>query len=301
MRCRLLKMPRNSKKVLHNFLPMNYEKLVSHIKEKKSFLCVGLDSDPDKIPAFLNNYDDPVFEFNKRIIDATLPFTVAYKPNMAFYESSGSKGWMSLEKTMKYINGLDQAVFTIADAKRGDIGNSASRYAKAFYETLGFDSVTVSPYMGYDSIQPFLAYKEKWTILLVLTSNKGSEDFQVLNQNIEPGQNNKLFEVVVKKSLTWENNRQIMYVVGATKADMLDKIREIAPDSFFLVPGVGVQGGSLKEVSNAALNKDCGLLINASRSIIFASTDEKFDQAAAFEASKLQKEMEGLLKEKGII
>ncbi len=280
---------------------MNYEKLVSLIKEKKSFLCVGLDSDPDKIPAFLNNYDDPVFEFNKRIIDATLPFTVAYKPNMAFYESSGSKGWMSLEKTMKYINGLNQAVFTIADAKRGDIGNSASRYAKAFYETLGFDAVTVSPYMGHDSVQPFLNYKDNWTIILALTSNKGSDDFQDLHQYDRNKRGEKLFETVIKKSLTWENSRQIMFVVGATKADMLGKIREIAPDSFFLVPGVGVQGGSLKDVSNAALNKDCGLLINASRSIIFASTDEKFDLAAAFEASKLQKEMEWLLKQKGII
>jgi orotidine-5'-phosphate decarboxylase len=280
---------------------MNFEKLVGLIREKKSFLCVGLDTDPDKIPAFLHNSDDPVFEFNKRIIDATLPYTVAYKPNLAFYESSGSKGWKSLEKTIDYISGLDQEVFTIADAKRGDIGNSAARYAKAFFETLGFDSVTVSPYMGYDSIQPFLAYKDKWTILLALTSNKGSEDFQVLNQNIEPGQNNKLFEVVVKKSLTWENSRQIMFVVGATKAEMIGHIRKIAPDSFFLVPGVGAQGGSLKDVADAGLNRNCGLLINASRSIIFAASDENFDKAAAYEASKLQKEMEGLLMEKGII
>ncbi|MBW6477904.1 MAG: orotidine-5'-phosphate decarboxylase [Bacteroidales bacterium] len=280
---------------------MNFEKLVGLIKEKKSFLCVGLDTDPDKIPAFLNSFEDPVFEFNKRIINATLPFTVAYKPNLAFYESYGSKGWRSLEKTMEYIRSLDGEVFTIADAKRGDIGNSAARYAKAFFETLGFDSVTVSPYMGYDSVQPFLAYKDKWTILLALTSNKGSDDFQVLKQNIESGQDSKLFEVVIKKSLTWENSRNIMFVVGATKAEMIESIRKIAPDSFLLVPGVGAQGGSLKDVADAGLTGNCGLLINASRSIIFAASDENFDQAAAYEASKLQKEMEGLLKEKDII
>jgi orotidine-5'-phosphate decarboxylase len=280
---------------------MKYEKLVGLIKEKKSFLCVGLDTDPDKIPTFLNNFDDPVFEFNKRIIDATLPFTVAYKPNLAFYESFGSKGWISLEKTMNYISGLDQEVFTIADAKRGDIGNSAARYAKAFFETLGFNAVTVSPYMGHDSIQPFLAYHDKWTIILALTSNKGSEDFQVLQHKDQSQQGVKLYEKVIEKALTWENNRQIMFVVGATKADMISRIRRIAPDSFFLVPGVGVQGGSLKDVANAGLTKDCGLLINASRSIIFAAPDEKFDQAAAYEASQLQKEMEWLLKGKGII
>jgi orotidine-5'-phosphate decarboxylase len=280
---------------------MKYEKLVGLIKEKKSFLCVGLDTDPDKIPTFLNNFDDPVFEFNKRIIDATLPFTVAYKPNLAFYESIGSKGWISLEKTMNYISGLDQEVFTIADAKRGDIGNSAARYAKAFFETLGFNAVTVSPYMGHDSIQPFLAYHDKWTIILALTSNKGSEDFQVLQHKDQSQQGVKLYEKVIEKALTWENNRQIMFVVGATKADMISRIRRIAPDSFFLVPGVGVQGGSLKDVANAGLTKDCGLLINASRSIIFAAPDEKFDQAAAYEASQLQKEMEWLLKGKGII
>jgi orotidine-5'-phosphate decarboxylase len=280
---------------------MKYEKLVGLIKEKKSFLCVGLDTDPDKIPTFLNNFDDPVFEFNKRIIDATLPFTVAYKPNLAFYESIGSKGWISLEKTMNYISGLDQEVFTIADAKRGDIGNSAARYAKAFFEILGFDAVTVSPYMGHDSIQPFLAYHDKWTIILALTSNKGSEDFQVLPQKEKSQQGVKLYEKVMEKALTWENNTHIMFVVGATKADMISRIRRIAPDSFFLVPGVGAQGGSLKDVANAGLTKDCGLLINASRSIIFAASDEKFDQAAANEASQLQKEMEWLLKGKGII
>ena len=280
---------------------MNYEKLVSLIKEKKSFLCVGLDTDPDKIPAFLNKFEDPVFEFNKRIIDATLPFTIAYKPNLAFYESYGSKGWISLEKTMDYINGLDQEVFTIADAKRGDIGNSAARYAKAFFETLDFDAVTVSPYMGHDSIQPFLAYKDKWSIILALTSNKGSEDFQVLQQDFQNKNDRKLFEIIIEKALTWENSRQIMFVVGATKADMIGKIRKIAPDSFFLVPGVGAQGGSLEDVANAGLTKDCGLLINASRSIIFAESDENFDIAAGFEASKLQQEMEWLLKEKDII
>lgn len=280
---------------------MKYEKLVGLIKEKKSFLCVGLDTDPDKIPDFLKRFDDPVFEFNKRIIDATLPFTVAYKPNLAFYESSGSKGWISLEKTMNYINGLDQDIFTIADAKRGDIGNSAARYAKAFFETMDFDAVTVNPYMGHDSVQPFLAYKDKWTIILALTSNKGSEDFQMLEQNFQNKNGRKLFETVIERALIWENSRQIMFVVGATKADLIGKIREIAPDSFFLVPGIGAQGGSLKDVANTGLTKECGLLINASRSIIFAASDEKFDQAAASEASKLQKEMERLLKENGII
>lgn len=280
---------------------MNYEKLVGLIKEKKSFLCVGLDTDPDKIPAVLKKFDDPVFEFNKRIIDATLPFTVAYKPNLAFYESFGSKGWMSLEKTMNYISGLDQEVFTIADAKRGDIGNSAARYAKAFFETLDFDAVTLSPYMGHDSIQPFLAYKDKWSIILALTSNTGSKDFQVLEHYIQGKNERKLFEIVIEKALTWENSRQIMFVVGATKADMFGQLRKIAPNSFFLVPGVGAQGGSVKDVANAGLTQDCGLLINASRSIIFADSNENFDKAAAFEASKLQKEMEWLLKEKDII
>ena len=280
---------------------MNYEKLVGLIKEKKSFLCVGLDTDPDKIPVFLKKFKDPVFEFNKRIIDATLPFAVAYKPNLAFYESYGSKGWVSLERTMDYISGLNQEVFTIADAKRGDIGNSAAHYAKAFFETLGFDAVTVSPYMGHDSILPFLSYKDKWSIILALTSNKGSEDFQVLQKNFHSTPDGKLFEAVIEKALTWENSRQIMFVVGATKADMIGKIRKIAPDSFFLVPGVGAQGGSLEDVANAGLTRDCGLLINASRSIIFAASDEKFDKAAASEASQMQREMEWILKEKGII
>jgi len=279
---------------------MNYEKLVGLIKEKRSFLCVGLDTDPDKIPAFLKKFEDPVFEFNKRIIDATLPFAVAYKPNLAFYESYGSKGWVSLEKTMDYISGLNQEVFTIADAKRGDIGNSAAHYAKAFFETLGFDAVTVSPYMGHDSILPFLSYKDKWTIILALTSNKGSEDFQVLQKNFYSTPDRKLFETVIEKALTWENSRQIMFVVGATKDELIGKIRDIAPHSFFLVPGVGAQGGSLKNVANAGLTNDCGLLINASRSIIFAASDENFDKAATFEASKLQQEMERLLKENGI-
>ncbi len=280
---------------------MNYEKLVGLIKVKKSFLCVGLDSDIDKIPSFLKSSDDPVFEFNKRIIDATLPYAVAYKPNLAFYESNGSKGWISLEKTMNYINSMEKDVFTIADAKRGDIGNSAARYAKAFYETLAFNAVTVSPYMGHDSIQPFLSYQDKWTIILALTSNKGSEDFQVLQQKDQSQQGVKLYEKVIEKALVWENNRQIMFVVGATKADMISRIRRIAPDSFFLVPGVGTQGGSLNDVANAGLTRDCGLLINASRSIIFASSDESFDKAAASEASQMQKEMEWLLKGKGII
>ena len=289
---------------------MNRSGLVDLIRRKQSFLCVGLDTDPQKIPASLSNTEDPVFEFNKQIVDATLPYVVAYKPNLAFYESSGSKGWQSLEKTMDYIHGLKEEVFTIADAKRGDIGNSAAHYARAFFDVMGFDSVTVSPYMGHDSIKPFLAYKNKWTIILALTSNEGSQDFQTLQPQlpalleklgIRASYGKRLFELVIEKSLSWENSEHIMFVVGATQAEMLTDIREVAPDSFLLVPGVGAQGGSLKEVSDLGMNKDCGLLVNASRSVIFASNGNDFATAAAKEARNLQQEMKNILQSKGII
>lgn len=285
---------------------MNRTELIELIKKRRSFLCVGLDSDPGKIPAFLNENSDPVFEFNKRIIDATLPFAVAYKPNIAFYESRGSKGWVSLEKTINYLQQLPEKVFTIADAKRGDIGNSAAHYAWAFFDNLGFDAVTVSPYMGQDSLEPFLNYQDKWTIILALTSNPGSTDFQVLQPQLPTlleklgmkscGYWKKLYELVMDKALSWQKSENVMFVVGATQTDMLDTIREAAPDSFLLVPGVGAQGGNLEKVSEKLLNKDCGLLVNASRSIIFASQNQDFAEAAATEAQKISTQMNQILK-----
>lgn len=286
---------------------MDYSQLVQQIQEKKSFLCVGLDSDPQKIPAFLNTCEDPVFEFNKRIIDATIPYAVAYKPNLAFYETTGSKGLISLEKTMKYLRDLDANVFTIADAKRGDIGNSASAYARAFFEHFDFDAVTVSPYMGADSLQPFFEYSDKWTVILALTSNTGSEDFQMLHTantvqgNGSDDANKRLYEEVVEKVMTWADVRRLMFVVGATQTSMLSHIRQLAGDTFFLVPGVGAQGGSLAEVARQAMTRDCGLLVNASRSIIFGAQDESFATVAASEARKLQKQMEEALRSKQII
>lgn len=285
---------------------MNRSELVQLIKFKRSFLCVGLDSDIAKIPASLMQLEDPVFEFNKRIIDATLPYTIAYKPNLAFYEALGSKGLASLEKTMEYIQGLQETVFTIADAKRGDIGNTATLYAKAFFERMKFDAVTVSPYMGMDSLEPFLSYKDKWTIVLALTSNAGSGDFQKLYTSGEKdsGQagEKKLYEAVMAKSIQAAGPRgQLMFVVGATHGEMIRNIRAVAPDNFLLVPGVGAQGGSLSSVAENGLNEHCGLLVNASRSIIFASSGEDFEKAAADEASGMQKEMEQLLRHKQII
>jgi orotidine-5'-phosphate decarboxylase len=289
---------------------MNRSQLINLIRTKKSFLCVGLDSDFEKIPASLKDFDDPVYEFNKRIIDATLPYTVAYKPNLAFYEVRGSKGIVSLEKTMEYLRGLNEKVFTIADAKRGDIGNSATYYAKAFFEEMGFDSVTVSPYMGEDTLVPFFRYKDKWTIVLALTSNAGAEDFQMIKSQLlfaseKPGANvsngKRLYETVLEKAVTWAGNDQLMFVVGATQAEMMKNVREIAPDHFLLVPGVGAQGGSLEDVANFGFNNDCGLLINASRSIIFASAGHDFEEAAATEARKIQKEMENILTSKGFL
>lgn len=289
---------------------MNREQLIDLIRKRKSFLCVGLDSDPEKIPSCLKEKDDPVFEFNKAIIDATLPYAVAYKPNIAFYESHGSEGWLSLEKTINYLHQLPEAVFTIADGKRGDIGNTATQYARAFFETLGFDALTVSPYMGVDTLEPFLKFKNKWTIVLALTSNPGSEDFQILQPQlpallerlgVKTCHWKKLYELVMEKSLSLSNSQNIMFVLGATKADMLGAARELAPDSFFLVPGVGVQGGSLKKVADNLFNRDCGVLVNASRSIIFASKGEGFAESAAKEARKLQKQMEEILMRKGVV
>lgn len=264
--------------------------LISIIRKKKSFLCVGLDSELSKIPPHLLREEDPVFEFNKQIIDATIDFAVAYKPNLAFYESSGLKGWISLEKTISYLHLKKDHVFLIADAKRGDIGNTSSQYAKAFFEILDVDAITIAPYMGSDSVQPFLAYPGKWAILLALTSNKGANDFQYLESG-----GSRLFEHVLQTSGKWGTPENMMYVVGATQARQLEAIRKIIPDHFLLVPGVGAQGGSLREVAQYGMTKDTGLLVNASRSIIFASSKEDFAEKAREEAEKMQKEMAALM------
>ena len=268
---------------------MTKEELIHQIKTKKSFLCVGLDADIDKIPKHLLKEEDPIFEFNKQIIDATKDLCVAYKPNTAFYESLGSKGWESLEKTIDYI---PKDIFTIADAKRGDIGNTSKMYANAFLNTMNFDSVTVAPYMGSDSVMPFLEFKDKWVILLALTSNKGADDFQFFNNGEE-----QLFEKVLKQSKNWGNDKNLMYVVGATRPEMFTEIRNVVPDSFLLVPGVGAQGGSLSEVCKYGMNKDCGLLVNSSRGIIYAGNDEGFGDSARKSALEIQKEMAILLEE----
>ena len=275
---------------------MNREQLIGIIKKKKSFLCVGLDSDISKIPQHLLQTEDPVFEFNKAIIDATIDYTVAYKPNLAFYESNGIKGMISLEKTINYLNQFKDQVFTIADAKRGDIGNTSTQYAKAFFEIFKFDSVTVAPYMGEDSVKPFLTYPEKWVILLALTSNKGSDDFQL----IQDTSGTKVYEHVIQKSSQWGTIDNMMYVVGATKASMLKEIRMLIPNHFLLVPGVGAQGGSLSEVALNGMNADCGLLVNSSRNIIFASVETDFAEKAKVEAKKMQQEMAAILQNKGI-
>jgi len=264
---------------------MNRGQLVEQIQKKNSYLCVGLDTDLTKIPKHLLSASDPVFEFNKQIIDATLPYAVAYKPNIAFYEALGSKGWESLQKTLDYI---PKDVFTIADAKRGDIGNTSSLYAKAFFEQMRFDSITVAPYMGEDSVTPFLKFKDKWVILLAHTSNPGSSDFQLLESAVT---GRKLYEEVLVKSQQWGSPDQLMFVVGATQSEKMESIRALAPDHFFLVPGVGAQGGDLEMVSKYGMNKQCGLLVNSARAIIYASTEKDFAQRAGEEARKVKEEM----------
>jgi orotidine-5'-phosphate decarboxylase len=265
---------------------MTKNQLVSQIRKKKSFLCIGLDVDLDKIPKHLLTLEDPIFEFNKAIIDATHHLAVAYKPNIAFYEAYGLKGWQSLQKTIDYLNQNYSEIFTIADAKRGDIGNTSTRYAKAFFEDLQFDSITVAPYMGSDSVEPFLAFADKFTILLALTSNKGGLDFQGLTSD-----DSTIYEHVLKTALTWKNSKQLMFVVGATKADYFKSIRAIVPNHFLLVPGVGAQGGNLHDVCKYGLTKDIGLLINSSRGIIYASNGKDFAEKAMESAFKLQLEM----------
>jgi orotidine-5'-phosphate decarboxylase len=265
---------------------MTTQELVAQIKKKKSFLCIGLDVDLEKIPSHLLNNEDPIFAFNKAIIDATHHFCVAYKPNTAFYEAYGLKGWKSLEKTINYLNETYPEIFTIADAKRGDIGNTSAMYAKAFFEDLAFDSVTVAPYMGKDSIEPFLTFKDKHTIMLALTSNEGAFDFQTKKINEK-----EVYKHVLETSKNWKNSENLMYVVGATKAEYFKEIRKIAPNSFLLVPGVGAQGGSLQDVCKYGLTKDIGLLINSSRGIIYASKDLNFAKDAALKAEELQIQM----------
>ncbi|WP_314697803.1 orotidine-5'-phosphate decarboxylase [Prevotella jejuni] len=266
---------------------MNRQQLINEIFTKKTFLCVGLDTDINKIPAYLKNEDEPIFAFNKAIIDATAPYCVAYKPNLAFYECYGLKGMLAFEKTIQYIKENHPNHFIIADAKRGDIGNTSKMYAQTFFEEYNLDSVTVAPYMGEDSVKPFLEYDGKWVILLALTSNKGSHDFQLT----EDKQGERLFEKVLMKSQEWGTTENLMYVVGATQGKMFEDIRRIAPDHFLLVPGVGAQGGSLQEVCKYGMTKDCGLLVNSSRGIIYASTDNDFAEVAAAKAKELQKEM----------
>lgn len=269
---------------------MNRKQLFEQITKKQSYLCVGLDTDISKIPEFLLDEEDPVFSFNKAIIDATKEYCVAYKPNLAFYEALGAKGWESLKKTVDYI---PNDIFTIADAKRGDIGNTSKLYAKAFFKTLNFDSITVAPYMGKDSVSPFLEFDNKWVILLGHTSNEGSKDFQLMTER-ETG--HTLYEKVITTSQEWGSPEQLMFVVGATRADKMERIRELAPESFFLVPGVGAQGGSLEETSKYGLTGFCGLLVNSARNIIYASDGKDFADAAAREARALQLQMAGYLK-----
>ena len=278
---------------------MNKQELFENIQRKKSFLCVGLDTDVNKIPEFLFDiYEDPIFEFNKAIIDATADLCVAYKPNLAFYESLGIQGWDVLERTVEYIRTNYPDQFIIADAKRGDIGNTSSMYASTFFGQMNFDSVTVAPYMGEDSVKPFFSYEDKWVILLALTSNKGAFDFQFM-QDADGG--DRLFEKVLKTSSQWGTDENMMYVVGATKAEMLTDVRAIVPNHFLLVPGVGAQGGSLEEVAKYGMNAQCGLLVNSSRQIIYASSETDFAKDARTEAAKVQTEMEFLLKQAELI
>ena len=275
---------------------MNIDSLYQEIKVKESFLCVGLDVDLNKIPPHLLNEKDPIFSFSKGIIDATHSFTVAYKPNLAFFEAYGLKGWKAFEKIIDYLNKNYPNHFVIADAKRGDIGNTAGRYAKAFFENFGVDAVTISPYMGRDSIEPFLSYKDKYAVLLALTSNEGSRDFQFSEDKGVP-----LYEKVLRLSTKFKNSNKLMYVVGATKSENLIAVRKIVPDSFLLIPGVGAQGGNLKEVVQNGINSNCGLLVNSSRGIIYASSGTDFSTKAAEKAFNMQKEMSEYLKQFKII
>ncbi len=275
---------------------MTIAELFKQIKKKKSFLCVGLDIDLDKIPSHIKKGKDPIFTFAKAIIDATHSYAVAYKPNLAFFESYGLEGWEAFDKLMQYLNNKYPNHFTIADAKRGDIGNTATRYAKAFFETYKVDSVTVAPYMGRDAVEPFLSFKGKHAILLTLTSNEGASDFQFTKEKDQ-----FLYQKILKTSLKWNNSERLMYVVGATKAESLKSIREIIPNSFLLVPGIGAQGGSLAEVVDSGMNDSCGLLVNSSRGILYKSQGLDFANAASEEAESLQKQMEFHLNKKGII
>lgn len=270
---------------------MTREQIIENIRKKKSFLCVGLDTDTKKIPQHLLGEADPIFAFNKAIIDSTAQYCVAYKPNLAFYECYGVNGWKALEKTVRYIKENYPDQFVIADAKRGDIGNTSKMYARSLFEEMGVDAITVAPYMGEDSVTPFLEYEGKWVILLALTSNKGSLDFQLTED--KDGQ--RLFEKVILTSQKWANEDKIMYVVGATRGQLFEDIRKVAPKNFLLVPGVGAQGGSLEEVCRYGLTQDCGLLVNSSRGIIYASQGEDFAQAAALKAKELQEQMSKLL------
>lgn len=270
---------------------MNKQELFNQIKEKQSFLCIGLDTDLSKIPQHLLQTNDPIYTFNKSIIDATAQFCVAYKPNLAFYEAAGLDGWMAFEKTVAYIKNHYPEIFIIADAKRGDIGNTSEMYARSFFDKLKMDAVTVAPYMGEDSIRPFLVKDEKWVILLALTSNKGSSDFQL----IEDANGMSLFERVLKTSKKWATDEEMMYVIGATQDKLFDKVRKIVPNHFLLVPGIGAQGGSLESVCKVGMNKTCGLLVNSSRAIIYADDSVDFASAAAKEAQKVQLKMSDML------
>jgi orotidine-5'-phosphate decarboxylase len=270
--------------------------LFENIVKKRSFLCVGLDTELEKIPDFLLNENDPVFEFNRRIIDSTCKYAVAYKPNVAFYECYGAKGWASLDATVSYIKNNHPEIFVIADAKRGDIGNTSKMYARAFLENMAFDAITVAPYMGEDSVAPFLTYNDKWVVILALTSNKGADDFQYHNED-----GIKLFERVLSVSQKWGTINNTMYVAGATRAEMLKEIRRIVPDHFLLVPGVGAQGGSLEDVAIYGMNSKCGLLVNSSRGIIYADNSKNFDRIAGQKAKEIQLEMEKYLSEHNLI
>lgn len=277
---------------------MNREELFNIIKKKKSFLCIGLDTDINKIPPHLLESEDPIFEFNKQIVDKTHDLVIAYKPNIAFYESMGAKGWESLEKTVNYIKQTTDEVLIIADAKRGDIGNTSAMYAKTFFSNYNFDAVTLAPYMGYDTVSPFLEYKGKWAIILALTSNSSANDFQYLR---DKSSDELLYERVLTTAGKWGNTDNIMFVVGATKAESLRNVRKFAPDHFLLVPGVGAQGGSLEEVAKNGMNSHCGLLVNSSRGIIYASKEKDFAEFAKTKAAELQIEMSDHLKNAGLI